>query len=193
MRTKTIVALSLAGFAFALWLARGGDPPSSPAANAPAATTAPSPLAAAALHLPRAARSARAAQATATATSVRKLDPKSYAYANRMDDQIPTHLYAEASRCYKGGLQRDQRIDLTYKIRVDNGKIALSDVQVVESTLNDPALESCVVSTVANATWRDDELPDLHETGDLYMRVAGFSAYLANAEDDDSAGGEAMN
>ena len=192
MRTKTIVALSIAGFGFALWLARGGDPPKSPTEIAPVAAVATAPATHPTLRLPRAVAPAAPATAAAAAPAVRKLDPHSYAYANRMDDQIPTHLYAEASRCYKGGLQRDQRIDLTYKIRVDNGQIKLSDVAVSESTLNDPALEHCVASTVAGATWRDDELPDLQETGDLYMRVGGFTAYLANA-DDDSSGGEAMN
>ena len=158
-------------------------PPRSTAAATPAARC-------------RGARWPRAATPAATAPvaapAVRKLDPHSEAYANRMDDRIPTHLYAEASHCYKGGLQRDQRIDLTYRIRVDNGQIRLSDVQVVDRRSTIRRSSAASISTVAGATWRDDELPDVQETGDLFMRVAGFSAYLANA-DDDSSGGEAMN
>ena len=187
MQTKLLVAISIAGFAFALWLARGGDPPS-PAMATPPPAVSP---ATSARMAPRLARpSAASTAATAPASAVRKLDPKSERYANRMDDQVPQRLYGMASRCYKGGSERDQRLDVTYKIRVDNGAVSISDVRVVESTLTDPQLERCVLGTIGNASWRDDELPDLHEEGDLFMRVEGFSSYLANA---DGVGGDTMN
>ena len=191
MRTRTLVAISIAGFAFALWLARGGDPPSSSAETPPAATPTTSARMAPRLVRPTAASSA----ATAAAPAVRKLNPKSERYAHRMDDQVPQRLYAMASRCYKGGSGRDQRLDVTYKIRVSDGAVSIGDVRVVESTLSDPQLERCVLGTIGNATWRDDELPDVQEEGDLFMRVEGFSSYLANAEADeaDGAGGDTMN
>jgi len=192
MRTSGILILSIAGFAFALWLARGGDPPKTTMTPAAAATAnAPAPSA-----LPRPFAPTRAAtNSGAVATeqpAVAKLNPKSDAYVRRMDDQIPTHLYAEASHCYKGGGKRDDRLDLSYRIRVANGAVSIFDVRVADSTLGDTQLERCILDTVSHAQWRDDQLPDLQEEGDLYMRVAGFSAYLANA-DDDAVGGSAMN
>ena len=81
-------------------------------------------------------------------------------------------------------------MDLTYRIRVADGAVSISDIHVTESTLGDPSLERCIRDKVDGAHWRDDALPDLEEEGDLYMRVAGFSAYLANAEDPAAA---AMN
>lgn len=188
MRTKVIVGISLAGFGFALWLARGGDPPSA------AAGAAPSPIAAvSATPSPRLLPVATADARPAGAPAVQKLNPKSERYANRMDDQIPQRLYGMASRCYKGGSGRDQRLDVSYHIHVSDGAVSIGDVRVVESTLSDPQLERCVLGTIANARWRDDELPNLSEEGDLFMRVEGFSSYLANAEDDDVGGGDTMN
>ncbi len=187
MRTKLLVGISIAGFGFALWLARGGDPPAS-------AGPAPSPIAAAsAVTSPHALPVATSAAPTAAAPAVRKLNPKSERYAHRMDDQIPQRLYGMASHCYKGGSGRDQRLDVTYHIRVTDGAVSIDDVRVAESTLTDPQLERCVLGTITNARWRDDELPDLSEEGDLFMRVEGFSSYLANAEADDDVGGDAIN
>jgi hypothetical protein len=191
MRTSGIVILSIAGFGFALWLARGGDPPK--ASVIPATATASAPAASA---LPRPFAPAQVTTSSGTVVAERpvaKLNPKSQAYAHRMDDLIPTHLYAEASHCYKGGGKRDDRLDLTYRIRVNNGAVSLFDVRVSDSTLADAELQRCILDTVSHAQWRDDQLPDLQEEGDLYMRVAGFTAYLANADDDDAAGGNAMN
>jgi hypothetical protein len=188
VRTSAIVVLSIAGFGFALWLARGGDPP------APATTIATEAPAAVAQPSPRAvvAGGGSAPAATEGKAAPPKLDPRSDAFRNRLDERIPTRLYAEAARCYKGGLQRDQRMDLTYRIRVSQGAVSIGDVRVTESTLGDSSLERCIHDKIVAMRWRDDELPDLEENDDLYMRVAGFSSYLANADDDD-APSSAMN
>jgi hypothetical protein len=193
MRTSGIVILSIAGFGFALWLARGGDPPKT-SVTPTVAATASAPATSA---LPRPFATTHAATTSggnvATERPVAKLNPKSVAYVRRMDDQIPTHLYSEASRCYKGGGKRDDRLDLTYHIRVTSGAVSIENVRVSDSTLADAQLERCILDTVSHAQWRDDQLPDLQEEGDLDMRVAGFTAYLANADDDDAVGGNAMN
>ena len=185
MRTSGILILSLAGFAFALWLARGGEPPQA-AATMGASTARVSATAASATQRPRVAAIGVGGNGATATAPVAKLNPQSDAYKNRMDDQIPTHLYARAAQCYKGGLQRDQRLDLTYKIRVSSGAVSVGSVRVSESTLGDAQLERCIIGKVDGARWRDEQLPDLEEDGDLYMRVAGFRQYLANADDDDS-------
>ena len=190
MRTSVIVAISIAGFGFALWLARGGDPPASAAAGN---AQLPPPVAANAAPSALHAVPTSVTPAASAVAPVRKLDPKSERYANRMDDQIPERLYGMASHCYKGNLPRDQRLDVTYKVHVTDGAVSIGDVRVVESTLADPQLERCILGTLTSARWRDDELPNIAEDGDLFMRVEGFSSYLANAEDDDAPGGDTMN
>jgi hypothetical protein len=191
MRTWTIVAVSLVGFGFALWLARGDDAPKSPttiATAAPAAVAQP---------FPRYGTGGNAAFAGAPAAAdgkepPPKLDPRSDKFRNRLDEQIPSRLYGLASHCYKGGLQRDQRLDLTYRIHVADGNVRIDEVRTSESTLNDPSLERCIHDTIIAAKWRDEQLPDLEEDDDLMMRVGGFTSYLANA-DDESPSSSAQN
>jgi hypothetical protein len=105
----------------------------------------------------------------------------------RVEEVIPARLYGEAAQCYKGGLHRDNKAKLTYKLRVIDGQVALADVQLVESTLGDRALERCIVERVAQASWRDDELPDMvpdaADTGDeLLLRVRGFAKHQQSPE-----------
>jgi hypothetical protein len=95
----------------------------------------------------------------------------------RLDNAIPSRLYGHAARCYHGGLQRDQRLDLSYRVHVVGGEVSFSDLQTVDSTLADAQLESCILTTLAAARWRDDELPDLVDEGDLFMRVEGLTRY----------------
>jgi hypothetical protein len=184
MRTPVILAISVAGFAFALWLARGGDPP----APAPRDATPASAVMAPRAPLPQPHVAARSAQSSAS-PPVGKLDPRGDRFRNRVDEQIPSRLYGVASHCYKGGLQRDQRLDLTYRIHVKDGAVTIGDIKTVESTINDGMLERCIRDKLATQSWRDDELPDMDEEDDLYMRAAGWQSYLANAEDDDNIGG----
>jgi hypothetical protein len=105
----------------------------------------------------------------------------------RVDDQIPTTLYAEAARCYHGGLPPDQRLDLGYKLRVKDGEITIVATNIEDSTLGDRALERCIVERVRAFHQRDDRLPDYEGEDDLYIRVGGFKSYFgkvrANGDD----------
>jgi hypothetical protein len=110
-----------------------------------------------------------------------KLDLKSDELRNRLEEQIPRRLYAESARCYHGGLDKDQRLDLTYHLHVAGGAVSIGDVRTVEDTLADTALERCILERIQSVKWRDDALPDLDEDDDLYMRVGGFQSYVASA------------
>lgn len=111
-----------------------------------------------------------------------KLDINSAVLRNQLEEQIPRRLYAEAARCYHGGLQKDQRLDLSYRVHVADGEVSLSDLRTIEDTLEDSALERCIRERILATKWRDDAMPDLEEDDDLYMRVGGFQSYVASAE-----------
>ena len=194
MRTRTLVFVSIAGFGFAVWLARGGDTPSHASVDAPA-KAAPSSPSSFALPMSHPLAATKTASDDGARPAPNKLDPKSERYAKRMDDQIPIKLYNEASQCYKGGLPPDERLDLHYRIHVRNSVVKLSDIENEETTtLTDTTLERCIRGRLSRMSWRDEQLPDLDEEGDLYMRARGWQAYLANAdEDDDTSGGGAIN
>jgi hypothetical protein len=102
-----------------------------------------------------------------------KLDPKSDAFFYKFDEAIPPALTAEAAKCYTGGLRRVHRnakVKLGYKITIKDGVLGISDVRVVESTVNDKALEECFAREVAKVTWKDDELPDWAQDDELVIR-----------------------
>lgn len=191
MRTPALLAISVAGFGFALWLARGSDPPASQASAGKivprvATETPTSSVATAALPRPFA-RTITTASGE-TVAPVRKLDPRSDRFRNRVDEQIPNRLSGLAAKCYKGNLQKDQRLDLTYRLHVAGGVVTIGDIKKVEDTIHDATLEQCITDNLVKASWRDDELPDMDEVDDLMMRAENWANYLRNKEDDDVGG-----
>lgn len=102
-----------------------------------------------------------------------KLDPRSDDFFYKFDEQVPKNLTRAAAKCYEGrhgSLQRNQKLSLTYKIKVVNGQVQIHDIKVKEDTLNDPALAACFMAQVANAGWKDDELPDWEQDDTLVLR-----------------------
>ena len=92
-----------------------------------------------------------------------KIDPASDAFTYHYDEVIDQAMTAQAAKCYSGGLHRvhrNQKLKLSYTTTIKNGVVSVGDVKIVESTINDKALESCFAREAAKATWRDDALPD---------------------------------
>lgn len=145
--------------------------------------------------LPGTVRSAEPAAANPVASLVaQKLDPKSDALRVRVDENIPSHLYAEAARCYQGGSSRDERIDLTYHLHVGDSEISISNVHVDESTISDRNLERCIRDRISSAHWRDELLPDWDSDDEtVYISVRGFKKFLASKDDDEPAQASSLN
>ncbi|HEX8110551.1 MAG TPA: hypothetical protein VF516_22615 [Kofleriaceae bacterium] len=102
-----------------------------------------------------------------------KIDPRSDEFFTRFDEVVPRELTRNAARCYEGRhgqLHRNQGLKLKYKIRIVNGQVTVRDVTVKESTLDDPALETCFIQEVARSTWKDDDLPDWEQDDELVLR-----------------------
>jgi hypothetical protein len=102
----------------------------------------------------------------------------------RLDEQIPARLYAEAARCYHGGLPGGERLDLSYKLSVADGDVTIIDAQIESNTLSDPALARCIVERVFAFHERDPQLPDGDSDGDLFIRVGGFKSFFAKVATD---------
>jgi len=99
------------------------------------------------------------------------------ALRKRLDEVIPSRLSGEAARCYKGGLDRNRRVDLTYRLHVEDSRVVVRDVRMGESTLGDRALEECIRQRVASSSWRDEQLPDIDEEDNLYLSVRQFKSF----------------
>lgn len=92
----------------------------------------------------------------------KKLDPASEEFFLRFDEMIASRLTKEAASCYRGNQQRDQKVKFSFIKHVKDGRVTLSNVKIVTSTLTDPTLQSCMFDKVANFNnWKDDEFPDI--------------------------------
>jgi hypothetical protein len=161
-----------------LWSLHSGSTPAhaSVATSTSTSTSTPAPPTstprpAATVHAPD------APQSGAPAPAAHKLAPDSDAFRHRIDDLVPQRLYGEAARCYHGGQQRDQRLDLSYHVRAADGAVSFANVRAEDTTLTDRALERCILDRVERARWRDEQLPDYEGEGDVFMRVQGFKQY----------------
>ncbi|HSD90767.1 MAG TPA: hypothetical protein VLB44_24750, partial [Kofleriaceae bacterium] len=67
---------------------------------------------------------------------------------------------------------RNQKVKLTFKDHIVDGKVTVSDVKVVdgETTINDPELVKCFIAEVSATTWMDSELPDWTQDDELVIR-----------------------
>jgi len=111
-----------------------------------------------------------------------KLDPRSEAFFYKFDEAVPKVLNRNAAKCYEGhqgSMNRNQKLSLTYKVKVVSGEIRVEDVKIKESTLNDAALETCFIQAVQRSTWKDDELPDVAIEDGLVLRPErGMKKYM---------------
>ena len=102
-----------------------------------------------------------------------KIDINSDAFFIRFDELVPQLTTRNAAKCYTGGLgrvHRNQKVKLSFKDTIKNGVVTVTDVKVVESTINDQALIDCFVREVAATTWSDDGLPDWQQDDELVIR-----------------------
>jgi hypothetical protein len=179
MRKWLAGAIALLVLVIVLWMQlRAPDPEPAVAehAVAPAAAAAPAVVPAAAIGPPAVAKAAPQAvpeQELDLPERPGKIDPKSDEFFTRFDEVVPRELTRNAARCYEGRhgqLHRNQGLKLKYKIRIVNGQVTVRDITVKESTIDDPALETCFLQEVARSTWKDDELPDWEQDDELVIR-----------------------
>ena len=82
-------------------------------------------------------------------------------------------LTRNAAKCYTGGLHRvhrNQKVKLAFTNKIVNGEVTVTDVKVVESTIDDPEMVECFRREVANTHWHDDTLPDWDAPDELVIR-----------------------
>lgn len=107
-----------------------------------------------------------------------KLDPKSDEFFRRFDDMIAAKLTAEAATCYNGGKERDQKVKFSFRAVIRDGRVTIRDVKQMVSTMNDPALERCMLEKVAGfAKWKDDAFPDYEMDDEVLIRVRALKKY----------------
>ncbi len=102
-----------------------------------------------------------------------KVDINSDAFFIRFDELVPQLTTRNAAKCYTGGLgrvHRNQKVKLAFKDTIKDGVVTITDVKVVESTINDQTLIDCFVREVQATTWKDEGLPDWQQDDELVIR-----------------------
>ena len=114
-----------------------------------------------------------AAKVGAATGKPEKVDPASDAFFYKFDDLQPAMLTRNAASCYSGGLGRvgrNAKLKLSFKDKIVDGEVTVTDVKIVESTISDQALIDCFVREVQNTKWHDDSLPDWTQPDELVIR-----------------------
>jgi hypothetical protein len=93
-----------------------------------------------------------------------KISKDSDAFVFEFDDVQPKRLMKAVAKCYQSaGINRvpyNSKLKFTFNDRIVNGEVTVTDVKLVESTVNNKALELCMADKVASYHWHNDMLPD---------------------------------
>jgi hypothetical protein len=99
----------------------------------------------------------------------------------RVDEVYSRKLLGFAADCYEGGKDRKQKVKMAFRFNISGGNVTVRDVRMVESTMNDPKLEACMVKAVADATWTDKNMPDWSSSPDeeetLLVRISTLKRF----------------
>ena len=115
-----------------------------------------------------------------------KLDPKSDAFIELVDEIIPRRLYGRvADRCYQRNYPDWEKIKLSIKERAVGGQYMITDVSIIESNIQSNEMRDCIVSAVKGASWGADEMPDWEDEDELFIRVSGMKKYLDLPDEND--------
>lgn len=94
-----------------------------------------------------------------------------------MDVVVPENFREALAPCYKGGLDGNLKLTITYQLHIVSGKIYATDVKVAKSEINDQALEQCMVTAVQQLSWTADDVPDWSEEQELFVRLRTLKKY----------------
>lgn len=188
MRRTLLAVFCLAAVGAGLWLWRDRAPAPKPAPAPIAAAPAPAPTRAAPLPtVPAIEQAPPDVKALAAALSSGRLDPKTDEFRERLDELIPARLYAEAAKCYEGGQHRNQKLKVSYRMKIEDGQVSISNVHILKNTLTDRRLERCFVAQIEKASFRDDKMPDWESEEELLIRIRGLKKHMpVQGEDEDA-------
>jgi len=88
--------------------------------------------------------------------------------------------------CYKGGADRSAKLKINYTLAVQNHVVSLHNIQLVESTLNNADLQDCMMRSLADAHFSDNQMPDYESPADhpeeMVIRMENLKRFLPPQE-----------
>jgi hypothetical protein len=123
-----------------------------------------------------------AAEVEPTEAKPEKIDVESDQFFYKFQEVVPAVLTRNAATCYEGiskKLHRNQKLVLTFKTKIKNGIVTITDVKTEANTLGNAGLEACFIQQIQRSTWHDDELPDWEADDQLVLRPErGMKKYM---------------
>lgn len=115
------------------------------------------------------------------------LVPGTPEFGHRMDVVVTDNFREALAPCYKGGLDGNLKLTLTYQLHIVSGKHYATNVKVAKSELNNRELEDCMVAAVQEMSWAADDVPDWTEEQELFVRLRSLKKYESRQKmfDDD--------
>ncbi len=138
-----------------------------PAPDKPAVQPAAAPAAPPA-DIARAMKKVEAAQASGD-----KMTTDSDEFFNTYQDVVTQVATRNAMQCYTGGLHtlhRNAKVKFAVRDVIKNGEATITEVKVVESTINDPELIACMQKAIADTKMKNDRWPDWNEPDMVLIR-----------------------
>jgi len=168
---KWLAALAVVILVVVVMLWRELDSSSAATPAGTAGPTAPTQVASAPAPTAEAAQAAAAAAAPAPAAkpdpATEKMDPQSDEFFYQHDEVVIPKMMKQAVKCWenlppakRAEFNRTQSMTAKFKQRIRNGVVTIYDLEVLRSSLNDPALEACFVQQLRGTTWTNARLPD---------------------------------
>ncbi len=93
----------------------------------------------------------------------------------------------EAGRCYTGGPDGKEEIDISYSMVVENEVLRADNVRVVSNTFSDPGATACILQAVRDMRQLVEKMPNMHE--DTEFIISQHDLYVRNHQDDSNAKG----
>ena len=112
---------------------------------------------------------------------------KSEEFWERSDHYQRTRMLSYVADCYQGGKHRKAKLKLTYELVVQNHQVTFRNIQIVDTTLGDEALEQCMVRALETAQFQDVEMPDYrtpsNDPEQILIRIENLKRFYPEQDD----------
>lgn len=158
--------------------------PSQPAARVAVFDASPAP----AVEPPpdagrRAVKRAPAIDDAAPAERPELVDVTSEVGFRRIGQDIPDRFRAELVSCVDPARHDpNAKLKVGYKMQIVGGWVYASNVRLIESEIDDPAVIRCILRAVESTRFEMDDMPDFEEESELFIRVRSLKKYRSQEE-----------
>jgi hypothetical protein len=106
---------------------------------------------------------------------------------DRVDDYPRQRLLGFIADCYTGGEARKAKLKLAYQLTIRDHTVRLENIRVVETTLVNKTVEQCMIKTLQDVAFEDQQMPDWVSPDDdpetILIRVENLKRFVPEQKD----------